>query len=309
MVSFPSAVQLTVLFAYVVNLVGTYLSNTGAYGSTNANVSNHFHTLITPPGYAFSIWAIIFVWQGIACVAQCLPRFRQQPIFPPIAIAGWTLTCVAQVAWSVAFAQESIKLSMAFIALIWTGLLLTTIGMKQSASGDQRLVTAAPGPISRVVTWTVLKAPFSLHFGWLSAAMCVNGEVVAVSQCETIAHQVTLAVLTLAFLTTMVTQISVVHADCAYAAAVCWALFSLRDRDATGAVCTPDGLVPPSPAIGSALTDAAVGLASALISASAIRTSIDLFVPKTLRDKAAASLNCESQRSDDAEKSNSYTVV
>lgn len=287
----PSKEQCLVLGAYLVNLIGTYLSNTSAYGKTNAEVSNQFHTIITPPGYAFSIWALIFVWQGVACVAQCLPRFRDASVFPRVSRWGWALTCASQVIWSVAFAQESIKLSMALITLIWLGLLLTTVGLKHPSSDDQLVFKGAPASLSRAATWLLLKAPFSLHFGWISAAMCVNGEVVAVAGCETFARQVTLAILTLAFLSTMLTQTSVVRSDVSYAAAVCWALLSLRDRDTRKAVCTPQGLLSPPPAVAAALTDASTGIGSVFIVLAALRAAANMLLPPSVKSHVSSTLN------------------
>ncbi|MGZ5197565.1 MAG: tryptophan-rich sensory protein, partial [Kaistella sp.] len=49
-------------FALVFTITFNYVSNTGIFnGKTIGNVSDQYHTLITPAGYAFSIWGLIYL--------------------------------------------------------------------------------------------------------------------------------------------------------------------------------------------------------------------------------------------------------
>merc|ERR1719424_2158416 len=64
------------LAAYVLNSAVTYSSLTGIFGATNSELSNKYQTLVTPAGWAFSIWGVIFIWEGVFVVAQFFPSFR-----------------------------------------------------------------------------------------------------------------------------------------------------------------------------------------------------------------------------------------
>jgi len=82
------------------------------------------------------------------------------------AIAPWWWgACAAQAAWTLAFAQEVIPLSLAFMVGILAclfGVALSTDGMTMPAA-----------------EYWLLRAPFSLHLGWIVAASVVNANVAA----------------------------------------------------------------------------------------------------------------------------------
>jgi hypothetical protein len=268
-----------VLGMYIVNLVLTYLSNTGAYGSTNAQVSDKYQTMITPPGYAFSIWALIFVWEGVSCVAQCLPRYRDNanPFNRDAAVFGWAITCVGQGCWSIAFAQSQMALSLAILIVCWLGLLTTVLVVGQSVrelcpnNHPARFVWPEwtwPSALS----WALFVAPFSLHCGWLTVATCLNGSLLAVSECSSLASQLSLAVLTIVFCTVMVVVLSVERRNTVYAAAVSWAFLSLRDRDMSKPICTAeDAHLLISSSVNDFITTVAVVLGSVFLCFATVR--------------------------------------
>jgi hypothetical protein len=150
--------------AFVANLGITYLSLTGIFGETNTDLSEKYQTLVTPAGFAFAIWGLIFTWEGVWSVAQLLPRYCQ---FAAVRVAApwWWAACLFQVAWTVAFAQESIPLSLCFMLCILASLLGIVLSVDQ-----QKL---------SLVEYLLLRAPFALHLGWIIAASNVNLNVVA----------------------------------------------------------------------------------------------------------------------------------
>jgi len=152
------------LGAYVFNFAITYMSLTGVFGATNTDLSSKYQTLVTPAGFSFSIWGIIFTWEGVWAIVQMLPRYCQgSPV--KAAAPWWWAACVFQVAWTVAFAQESIPLSLCFMLCILTSLLGTVLSL------DQQKLT--------LVEYLLLRAPFAVHLGWIIAASNVNINVVA----------------------------------------------------------------------------------------------------------------------------------
>jgi len=87
------------LAAFLVNLGITYGSLTGAFGPTNSSLSAKYHTLITPSGFAFSIWGPIFIWEGVFAVAQMFPSYRGSMLVKTIT-PWWLSACLFQCAWT-----------------------------------------------------------------------------------------------------------------------------------------------------------------------------------------------------------------
>uniref|UniRef100_A0A7S4VBY4 Uncharacterized protein n=1 Tax=Alexandrium monilatum TaxID=311494 RepID=A0A7S4VBY4_9DINO len=167
--SSPAPAQLTwrnrsSLAAYVFNSAFTYASLTGVFGATNTELSKKYQTLVTPAGFAFSIWGPIFIAEGFFAVAQMLPRFRGTAA-ARAAAPWWWAACLCQVCWTLAFAQEVIPLSL----VCMLGILVCLLGVARST--DALELTCAE--------YWLLRAPFSLHLGWIIAASAVNASVQA----------------------------------------------------------------------------------------------------------------------------------
>jgi hypothetical protein len=68
--------------AFAINFIVVGLSNFGVWGRTNADLSDSIPTLVTPIGYAFSIWGVIFISETIFVVWQSLPKKQKKSISP-----------------------------------------------------------------------------------------------------------------------------------------------------------------------------------------------------------------------------------
>jgi len=153
-------------FAYIANVAVTYVSMTGAFGPTNAALSNKYQTLVTPAGWAFAIWGPIFIWEGIAVIAQLLPSYRDSGVVNSIGY-WWMGACIAQVVWTPVFAQEIIWLSLVCMLSI----LVCLVGVAYQVYHTD----------STIGEYWLLAAPFALHLGWIVAASIVNCNVVVVA--------------------------------------------------------------------------------------------------------------------------------
>jgi len=149
------------LVFYILNTVITFVSISGAFGKTNTELSEKYQTLITPDGYAFSIWGFIFTLEGIFVLSQLFyAPVRNSKVLSEGVSYWWIAACVVQCAWTFAFAQEVIWLACLFMVSIWISLsmiLYNTYYMKYTLTEF----------------WTLV-APFQLHFGWISAASVLN---------------------------------------------------------------------------------------------------------------------------------------
>lgn len=158
------------VIAYVANLVVTY--GVGVLGlgglATNAELSEKYQTLVTPAGYAFAIWGLIFIAQFIFAIVQLLPSYRGAPLVAKAIGYDYIGVCVSQIVWTLAFSYEVIWLS--FLAM------LSILYFLLSIVNDQyKLQDDAP-----IRDYWLLKFPFSIHCGWIIAATFVNLAVLLV---------------------------------------------------------------------------------------------------------------------------------
>lgn len=162
---------------YLANTAVTYGSQLGWFGPTNSQQSLKYQTLVTPAGFAFAIWGPIFILQALFTAAQLLPSYRTDPEVQQGVSYWYTAACVAQFGWTFAFAQDAVWLSMIFMLLIVfsLGALLHSLG---------RVAHEAVLPRLRF-RYTLLHAPFLMHFGWITAATFVNANVCIVKYAAT----------------------------------------------------------------------------------------------------------------------------
>ena len=146
--------------AILSNIYLNYYSNTHPFaGQTMGVVSAKYPTLLTPAGYAFSIWGLIFLALVVYAVWQLLPGQRE--ISLPDAIAKpLTLASIATGVWVVLFAYELILLSVGMMLLI-LGSLIVAYGR------TRRRIFAEAAP-------ALAGVPFSLYLGWISVASVIN---------------------------------------------------------------------------------------------------------------------------------------
>ena len=146
--------------AILSNIYLNYYSNTHPFaGQTMGVVSAKYPTLLTPAGYAFSIWGLIFLALVVYAVWQLLPRQRE--ISLPDAIAKpLTLASIATGVWVVLFAYELILPSVGMMLLI-LGSLIVAYGR------TRRRIFAEAAP-------ALAGVPFSLYLGWISVASVIN---------------------------------------------------------------------------------------------------------------------------------------
>lgn len=159
------------LVAYILNAAVTYgFGVFGLFGtSNNAELSEKYQTLITPVGWAFSIWALIYFTELIWCLSQlCVRDIRTSTLVQRGVSWYWIGVCLAQCAWTIFFAVEIIWASLVSMLSILVFLLLIVVSQYRIET-DVSL---------RDYVW--LKWPFLLHCGWILAASMVNINVLLV---------------------------------------------------------------------------------------------------------------------------------
>ena len=249
------------------NIFLNYYANTHPFaGQTMGVVSAKYPTLLTPAGYAFSIWGLIFLALMVYAVWQLLPA--QQKLSLPDALAKpLTLVSVATGAWVVLFAYELILPSVGVMLFILGGLIV-------AYGRARRRVFAEAAP-------ALAGVPFSLYLGWISVASAINITIglrqLGWQTAEGLSVTLTLALL--AAIVALALLMSRVFRDMVFPLVVAWALVAIwvvRLREV--------------PELGWA---ALIGAAIAAIGGMIVSRLGGRKAPWQLRDEAAAAVEAE----------------
>lgn len=169
--------QVAVVFGVVSMIVMNGLSNTGAFGGlTNKDISNKYHTLVTPAGYAFAIWGVIFLGLLAFAIYQALPSQRQNVRFRAV---GWlvVINTLCNGIWSPLFNNELIGLSVVVIlVMLFTNLFILDGLLARRQAVDVAILPDSPiaeGPVSRTETW-LARVPFAIYAGWVTIATVLD---------------------------------------------------------------------------------------------------------------------------------------
>jgi hypothetical protein len=151
--------QLAVVAAALFNVGINALAGAGVlFGTTTGAVSDTVQTGLTPAGWAFSIWSVIFVGVLIFAGYQALPRARGarfDAVATPFILAN-LLNGLWQIPWLTRmFGLAAVVIVGILVSLIWLYIRLDRMGM------------------TTVERWT-LGVPTALFLAWLSVATALN---------------------------------------------------------------------------------------------------------------------------------------
>merc|ERR1712137_688523 len=99
----PRQIFVAVMFA--AQVVFNVLSTSGAFAGTDqSELSDKYRTPITPAGYTFSVWGVIYFCQAVYVIYQALPSTREQEAhsISPFVVLAFTLNCL----WLLVFSYE-----------------------------------------------------------------------------------------------------------------------------------------------------------------------------------------------------------
>lgn len=149
-------------FFLVFTIIFNYLSNTGIFnGKTIANVSNQYHNLFTPAGYAFSIWGIIYL------LLIGFVFYTGRSLFNPlkneaddfVEKIGWwfVVSCLANCTWIVTWLYGFTGLSVIVLLISLISLFIILLEALKYNSGTSQ-------------KW-LINIPFQIYAGWISVAL------------------------------------------------------------------------------------------------------------------------------------------
>jgi hypothetical protein len=149
-----------IAFVAVVIINGLAGSTTLIGGQDTAQVSDKNFTLITPAGYTFAIWGIIYTLLGLFVIYQALPSDKGKTEEK----VGWffILSSVANICWLFLWQFEYLTISVVFMFLLFASLLTAylKLGINKSPVSWRKRIA--------------VHAPFSVYFGWITIASIAN---------------------------------------------------------------------------------------------------------------------------------------
>jgi benzodiazapine receptor len=206
------------ILAFVLTVIVNSLagSTTILGGKLTAEISDANPTLITPAGYVFSIWGIIYILLGAFVVFQALPSQQGKGFQKSV---GWlfVLSSIANIVWLFLWQFEYLGVSVFVIFLLLVTLILIYLRLnigKSSVSLREKLA---------------VHVPFSVYLGWITIASIANVSVFLVSEnwdgfgisAETWA---TLIIIVALIITILVLS---TRKDIAYSLVIIWALVGI----------------------------------------------------------------------------------
>jgi translocator protein len=146
------------IIAFIVTLAINGLANTSIFGGKNTGqISDQYPTLITPAGYVFAIWGIIYALLAIFVIYQAMPSQRNNPYQKQIS-ALFILSSVFNIIWILVWQYNYITASVIpMLALLGT---LAVVYL--------RLGTGKTNAATKEKAY--VRLPFSVYFAWITVA-------------------------------------------------------------------------------------------------------------------------------------------
>ena len=204
-----------IAFVAVVIINGLAGSTTFIGGQDTAQVSDENFTLITPAGYTFAVWGIIYTLLGVFAIFQALPSDKGKTAGK----IGWffILSCVANIAWLFLWQFEYLTVSVVLMFVLFASLLMVYLRLgvgKASVSWRERLA---------------VHVPFSVYFGWITIASIANvsAALVSVGLNELGLGAETWGILVIMVALLITALVVLTRRDPAYGLVIVWALIGI----------------------------------------------------------------------------------
>lgn len=151
--------------ALVITIIVNYSASSGLLnGQTIGDVSAQYTTLVTPAGYAFSIWGLIYLMLGAFVLYQARGLFRSVDDDDFILQIGWwfVISCIANSLWVIMWIYNYTGSSVLMMTLLLIALIKIVLNTNMERWD-------APLPKIVFLWW-----PFCLYSGWITVAIIAN---------------------------------------------------------------------------------------------------------------------------------------
>lgn len=185
-------------------------------GKNTAAISDANPTLITPAGYVFAIWGVIYLLLGAFVVYQALPGQRSRPFQGRV---GWLFVASSafNILWLFAWQYELLTTSVALMFLLLASLIFIylrlDIGRAKAGKGERLAV----------------HLPFSVYLGWITIATIadVSATLVSLGWDGFGLDPEAWALLIILIATVIASLVAIMRRDIAYELVIVWAFVGI----------------------------------------------------------------------------------
>ncbi len=155
--------QILVIIATFGVIFVNYLAGSGYINQqTPETISDKYPTLITPSGYAFAIWGLIYFGLAAFAVYQALPKNTGRYINIRTV---YILNCAANCVWIYLWHYEQILASLVAMFVLLGTLAFINVKLLNTESAAE---------------YWLARVPFGIYFGWITVATILNFTVALV---------------------------------------------------------------------------------------------------------------------------------
>ena len=168
------------LIVFIFVLVLNYASrdpNNGPFrhlfgNATTGEVSSKFYLEITPAGWAFSIWGLIYIWQAawIIYSLTLLCRKDAPNVISPVLLVIYSLASAVNASWVVVWSHEWIQIC-AFLLFSISFFLYATLAKSYATVN---LATKGVNKTDFIVTQVLVHNGIALYATWCTIASLLN---------------------------------------------------------------------------------------------------------------------------------------
>ncbi len=212
---YKKMVYLSIIF-YALVVVVNYLSAMGFIaGNSQSDVSASFPTMITPAGFAFSIWGVIYLFVLISILS---PLFKKNDLnvesIKGISKLFW-ISVIVNVAWTFVFSFKIIWLSAILIVALFINILTILVKLKTIRGNEKGFFDIG----------------FGLYGGWLSIASVVNFVAFLVSiNFNFFGNEKLFSTIVLAVFVVVALSLQKIHTNPFFNLSIAWAYFGIINR-------------------------------------------------------------------------------
>lgn len=123
-------------------------------GQTIAEIPNRIEVLVTPAGYVFAIWIVIYAAVGLWLIFQ-LKKVKSKKMNRTISVF-FIASCLCNIGWLISWHYELFIVSISMMILLLISLIVIYLQYKNNETGLSE------------------RFPFSLYVAWISVATIVN---------------------------------------------------------------------------------------------------------------------------------------
>jgi hypothetical protein len=205
------------IVAFVLVVIVNVLANLlPLNGRTTASISDSYPTLITPAGYVFSIWGVIYALLMIFTVFQALPSNRDNTFLGQIGYL-FLFSSIANAVWLFMWHYGYIALSILPMFMLLASLIFIYVRLQIGRSSVTMREKLG------------VHVSFSVYLGWITVAPIANVAAAAVFlNLDGLGlAEVTWAVLVIVIALIITLGVIVTRRDIAYSLVIVWALVGI----------------------------------------------------------------------------------